>query len=77
MNSEQLNELLLQALEHEMGGVKVYETALKCVLNEDLQEEWQKYLRGDSSARRNSPEYLSRHGAQSRSGNAWPEDRPA
>ena len=43
MNSEQLNELLLQALEHEMGGVKVYETALKCVLNEDLQEEWQKY----------------------------------
>ena len=44
MNSEQLNELLLQALEHEMGGVKVYETALKCVLNEDLQEEWQKYL---------------------------------
>ena len=28
MNPEQLNELLLQALEHEMGGVKVYETAL-------------------------------------------------
>jgi hypothetical protein len=44
MNSEQLNELLLQALEHEMGGVKVYETALKCVVNEELQEEWQKYL---------------------------------
>ena len=43
MNSEQLNELLLQALEHEMGGVKVYETALKCALNEDLQDEWQKY----------------------------------
>jgi hypothetical protein len=44
MNPEQLNELLLQALEHEMGGVKVYETALKCVVNEDLKEEWQKYL---------------------------------
>jgi rubrerythrin len=44
MNSKQLNELLLQALEHEMGGVKVYETALKCVVNEDLQEEWQEYL---------------------------------
>ena len=26
-----------------MGGVKVYETALKCVLNEDLKEEWEKY----------------------------------
>ena len=44
MNPEQLNELLLQALEHEMGGVKVYETALKCVVNEDLKEEWEKYL---------------------------------
>jgi hypothetical protein len=44
MNSVQLNELVLQALEHEMGGVKVYETALKCVVNKELQEEWQKYL---------------------------------
>jgi hypothetical protein len=44
MKSDQLNELLLQALEHEMGGVKIYEMALKCVVNEDLQEEWQKYL---------------------------------
>ncbi len=44
MNADQLNELLLQALEHEMGGVTVYETALKCAVNEDLQEEWQKYL---------------------------------
>jgi hypothetical protein len=33
----------LQSLEHEMGGVKIYETALKCVLNEDLKEEWEKY----------------------------------
>ncbi|HSD43628.1 MAG TPA: DUF892 family protein [Burkholderiales bacterium] len=44
MNTDQLNELLLQALEHEMGGVEVYETALKCAVNEDLREEWQKYL---------------------------------
>jgi rubrerythrin len=44
MKPDQLNELLLQALEHEMGGIKIYETALKCVVNEDLQEEWQKYL---------------------------------
>jgi hypothetical protein len=44
MKREQLDELLLQSLEHEMGGVKVYETALKCALNEDLKEEWEKYL---------------------------------
>ena len=43
MESKQLKELLLQSLEHEMGGVKVYETALKCALNDDLKEEWEKY----------------------------------
>jgi rubrerythrin len=42
--NQQLNELLLQALETEMGGVKIYQTALKCVVNEDLKEEWEKYL---------------------------------
>jgi rubrerythrin len=40
----QVNELLLQALETELGGVKVYKTALKCVVNEDLKEELTKYL---------------------------------
>jgi ferritin-like metal-binding protein YciE len=44
MNEKQLTELLLQSLEHEKGGVLVYETALRCVLNEDLREEWEKYL---------------------------------
>jgi ferritin-like metal-binding protein YciE len=43
MESKQLKELLLQSLEHEMGGVKVYQTALKCAQNEELQEEWEKY----------------------------------
>jgi rubrerythrin len=33
----------LQSLKHEMGGVKIYEAALKCVVNEDLKEEWEKY----------------------------------
>lgn len=42
--SEQVRELLLQSLEHEKGGVQVYETALKCVVNEDLRKEWSKYL---------------------------------
>jgi hypothetical protein len=40
----QLRELLLQALEHERGGVLVYQTALECVQNKDLSEEWEKYL---------------------------------
>ena len=44
MNNEQLNELLYQALETEMGGVEIYTTALECVVNEDLKEEWEKYL---------------------------------
>lgn len=44
MNTDQLNELLLQSLEHEMGGVKVYETAIRCAVNEGLKGEWQKYL---------------------------------
>jgi rubrerythrin len=43
METKQLKELLLQSLEHEMGGVKVYETALKCAVNDDLKEEWEKY----------------------------------
>ena len=43
MNEAQVNELLLQSLEQEIGGVQVYATALKCVLNADLKEEWEKY----------------------------------
>jgi hypothetical protein len=44
MDTKMVKELMLQALEHEMGGVKVYQTALKCVVNEDLKEEWEEYL---------------------------------
>ena len=40
----QLKELLLQSLEHEYGGVLLYQTALECVLNDDLRGEWEKYL---------------------------------
>ena len=40
----QLHELLYQALETELGGVKVYETALRCAVNKDLHTEWQEYL---------------------------------
>ena len=44
MNDDQLHELLYQALETELGGVQIYQTALKCVQNSDLREEWQNYL---------------------------------
>jgi ferritin-like metal-binding protein YciE len=44
MKQEQLNELLLQSLEHEKGGVLVYQTALECAVNDDLREEWERYL---------------------------------
>jgi rubrerythrin len=44
MNIDQRNELLQQMQETELGGVKIYETALTCVLNEDLKKEWAKYL---------------------------------
>jgi rubrerythrin len=44
MNGKTLTDLYYQALETEQGGIQVYETALMCVLREDLQEEWKKYL---------------------------------
>ena len=40
----QIQDLLYQALETEKGGVEVYKTALRCALNEDLKEEWERYL---------------------------------
>jgi hypothetical protein len=43
MDTKMVKELLIQSLEHEMGGVKIYETALKCVVNDELREEWEKY----------------------------------
>src|SRR3982074_248102 len=44
VNNKQVTELLYQALETEKGGVEVYTTALRCAVNEDLKEEWEKYL---------------------------------
>ncbi|MGZ9074488.1 MAG: ferritin-like domain-containing protein [Burkholderiaceae bacterium] len=42
--NDQVKELLYQMLETEIGGVQVYTTALDCVVNDDLREEWTKYL---------------------------------
>jgi rubrerythrin len=44
MKDEQVRELLYQALETELGGVQVYTTALRCAENDELKEEWEKYL---------------------------------
>jgi rubrerythrin len=44
MKDAQVDELLYQALETELGGVKIYEKAISCAVNEDLRKEWEKYL---------------------------------
>ena len=44
MKKEQLNELLYQALETELGGVQIYTTALRCAVHQDLAKEWRDYL---------------------------------
>jgi hypothetical protein len=44
MKRDQLNELLYQMLETEIGGVEIYRTAIRCATNDDLKREWQKYF---------------------------------
>ena len=44
MDKDRLNELLFQSLETERGGIQVYENAVDCAQNQDLKEEWTKYL---------------------------------
>ena len=44
MDDTQVEELLCQALETEIGGVMVYEHAVRCAQNADLKKEWREYL---------------------------------
>ena len=44
MKEEQIKELLYQALETEIGGQDVYKKAIECAVNEEVREEWTKYL---------------------------------
>ena len=44
MNNEQLHQLLYEAFETELGGVKVYKTAIRCAINDELKQEWEEYL---------------------------------
>jgi len=40
---KQIEDLLYQALETELGGVEIYRMAILCARNEALKEEWTKY----------------------------------
>jgi ferritin-like metal-binding protein YciE len=44
MKQAQVEELLYQALETELGGVQIYQSAIRCAVNDELRQEWQKYL---------------------------------
>ena len=43
-DSHQLDDLVLQMMETELGGEQVYRTALTCAVNPDLKKEWESYL---------------------------------
>jgi len=42
-DSDQLKELLYQALETEIGGIQIYENAIECAVNDDLRKELEEY----------------------------------
>lgn len=44
VESSQVHELLLQALETERGGIQIYTAAIQAAQNEDLRKEWEHYL---------------------------------
>lgn len=43
-DARQLEELVYQALETELGGVQIYTQAIECAINDDLKKEWHEYL---------------------------------
>jgi len=45
MKDDKVKDLLYEALQTEQGGQQVYQTAISCAENDDLKEEWQKYLK--------------------------------
>ncbi len=44
MKKDQVKELLLEALETELGGVQVYTLAVDCAVQDELRKEWKEYL---------------------------------
>lgn len=51
-STRQIKELLYQALETEIGGLAIYETAVTCATNDDLKKEWLDYLEETRTHRR-------------------------
>lgn len=43
MDNRQVEELVLQSLEQEIEGERIYDSALACAMNPDLRSEWTKY----------------------------------
>ena len=58
MNKNALHELLHQTFETAQWSVKVYETALQCVQNEDLEKAWQEHSDGAGRQERALQEVL-------------------
>ena len=75
MNKEQIAELMYQALETEQGGIQIYETAVRCAVNEDLKEEWEKYLEQTENHVRDRARPLRDLRPRSRDGDAGPAGR--
>lgn len=44
VDTDQVRELLLQAIETERGGIQVYTAAIRAARNGDLKKEWNEYL---------------------------------
>ena len=63
-NPSQMQELLYQALETEQGGIKVYEAAIECAVNDDLRKEWSEYLEQTRQHERTLRETLQAVGLQ-------------
>jgi len=44
LKMDEVKELLYQGLETEIGGQQIYRQAIECAANDEVKEEWQKYL---------------------------------
>lgn len=44
MGTKQVEELILTSLEHALGGVKVYTTALRCIVNPEVKEDFERHV---------------------------------
>jgi rubrerythrin len=62
VDQEVFEELLLQALETERGGIQVYEAAVACAQNPDLKQEWEEYLEQTRNHERLLLEYFGSKG---------------